>query len=146
MNRGFGGPVAAVSPLNYEQHYESDLQIYTGELQQILQHGAHTVVAGGRFQGGDFQTENRELNGVVINGTSGSPLSFRVRQSEISGFDRESVYAYDHWQVCAPLILAAGVSYDRARFPSNYRYAPISDREETREQVSPKVGLILKRT
>ena len=144
LNRGFGGPVVAVSPLNYDQHYESELQIYTGELQQIWQRGAHTAVVGGRFQGGNFQTENDGQNGVVINGTNGLPLSYQLHQNDTSGFDRESLYAYDHWQICAPLLLAAGVSYDRVHFPANYRYAPISNGEETRDQVSPKVGLILK--
>ena len=140
LNRGFGGPVALVSPLIYDQHYRSDLEIYAGELQQIWQRSAHTVVAGGRFQGGNFHTENQESNGALAGGTA---VSFPVQQNETSDFDRESLYAYDHWQVCGPLLLAAGVTYDRVRFPVNYRYAPISDGEESRDRISPKAGLIL---
>jgi hypothetical protein len=35
-----------------------------------------------------------------------------------------------------------GVSYDNIRFPLNYRFAPITDDEDRKDQVSPKAGIV----
>jgi hypothetical protein len=57
FNRGrVGEPIRGVAPLVYDQHYQSDLDLYTAEMQQLWQHGDHTVVLGGRFQAGQFDT------------------------------------------------------------------------------------------
>jgi len=64
-----------------------------------------------------------------------------ITNSISSDFERQSVYVYDQWEVWSALLLSAGVSYDRLTFPGNFRYAPLSEGEETREQFSPKVGL-----
>lgn len=65
-----------------------------------------------------------------------------LQQSE-SDFERIGGYGYAHWQVVQPLRLIGGVSYDRLTYPINFRYAPISDREDTIDCVSPKAGAIL---
>jgi len=139
FNRGAGGPVVVAAPIIYDQEYRSELEFYSGEIQQIWQHGDHTVVAGGRFQFGEFETRTTLTNGVIPNV---GPLGFDINQSASANFLRVSAYAYEQWQMFPALLLVGGISYDRLTFPENYRYAPISAREETRDQLSPKAGLI----
>src|SRR5206468_9594033 len=49
---------------------------------------------------------------------------------------------YYHWQIFEPLRLTAGVSYDHLDFPRNIDIAPISQEQESKDQVSPKLGLV----
>lgn len=57
-------------------------------------------------------------------------------------FQRFSLYAYHQWQIFEPLQLIGGLSYDWLKFAENFRYAPISEEEDTVDQVSPKAGLV----
>ena len=139
LNRLFG-PISSVAPLFYRQDYRSDLELYSGDLQHILQHGDHTFVAGARYQQGEFETENEQSNGVLFNGGN---VSFPIEQRLQSDLERQSAYAYHHWQMLPQVFLVGGVSYDRVTFPENYRFAPILEAEETREQLSPKAGFIV---
>jgi outer membrane receptor protein involved in Fe transport len=41
-----------------------------------------------------------------------------------------------------PLLLTAGVSYDRLYYPQNFRTSPLASEQETDDQVSPKAGVI----
>jgi outer membrane receptor protein involved in Fe transport len=58
------------------------------------------------------------------------------------GFQRIGFYGYHSWQILDSLQLTAGLSYDRITFPSDFRFAPISDGEQTEDQFSPKAGVI----
>ena len=69
-------------------------------------------------------------------------MLFRSRQRTDNDFHRESAYAYHNWRVAAPLWLCAGVSYDHLSYPENALGAPLSDREISRDQLSPKGGFI----
>jgi len=53
-----------------------------------------------------------------------------------------SVYGYGQWRAVEPLQLMAGLAYDRLTFPENFRYAPLSSRQENKNQLSPKAGVI----
>jgi Tfp pilus assembly protein PilF len=143
LNRGSSGTVNAVLPLFYEQDYQYELEIFSAELQQLWQRGNHTLVLGGRFQSGNFNTENKQSNGEFFDGSTFDPIPFQPDQKVKSGFERTSAYAYDQWQVWPNFLLIGGLTYDRLRFPENYRYAPITDAEETRDRLSPKGGVIL---
>ena len=129
--------VAGVTPITIGQEYRSDLEIYTAEAQQIWRAGNHAIIAGGRVQAGDFETQNQHTNASFL------PFLFQNAPADLDqDFSRYSLYAYEQWQVVSPLMLIAGVSYDRLQFPANYRYAPLSELEQTEDQVSPKAGLI----
>lgn len=143
LDRGSSGTVNAVLPLFYEQDYQYELEIFGAEIQQLWQCGSHTLILGGRFQAGDFNTVNRQNNGVFFNGSSFVPIPFEPDQTVSPGFERVSGYAYDQWQVWPDFLLIGGLAYDRLRFPENYRYAPITDAEETRDRLSPKAGVII---
>jgi tetratricopeptide (TPR) repeat protein len=139
------GPLESVYPLLYEQDYRNELDLYTTELQQILQRGDHTFVAGGRFQSGEFHTRNQQGTqspGRYFDGTNLFDLPFAIDQRNTSNVDRESLYLYDQWQFWPTLLLVGGVSYDRVNFPENTRYAPLATTSDTRDQLSPKAGLI----
>lgn len=134
-----------VEPFFISQSYLSDLEIYSAELQQIWQRGRHTTVAGGRYQGGQFDTHSLQVGPF---GTDN--IGFITPDSETPAqqtnyavcFERLSFYGYHQWQVLDPLWIVAGISYDWIKFPANFRAAPISPERKTVDQVSPKAGLI----
>jgi hypothetical protein len=128
--------------------YRSEFEGYTAELQHIQRLGSHTAVIGSRFQGGEFDTRSRSGQSTPVTfvmGTNVSSLPFSspgATNSAASDFQRLSVYAYDTWEIIEPVLLTAGVSYDRLEYPVNFRDPPVRSDEETTERVSPKAGLI----
>jgi hypothetical protein len=57
-------------------------------------------------------------------------------------FERTSVYGYAQRPVTDSLLMVAGLSYDSLTYPRNFRAAPLSDREASVDQISPKAGAI----
>jgi outer membrane receptor for monomeric catechols len=113
--------------------YHSDLEAYSGELQHFFQTHQNTLIFGGRFQAGWNDTHSqldRALQGAVTDQDIDTDLS------------RVSVYAYEHWQILEPLQLSAGVSYDHLHYPKNIDTSPITSKEDSKDQVSPKAGLL----
>ena len=134
-----------------ELGYRSKLEIYTAELQQIFEWRNHTLVFGARYQTGTFDTHNSLTNFTsrqYAAGTNVSVISLpnslfpepAVNQSFRPSMERVAGYVYDEWQIFDPLLLSVGLSYDYLQFPQNYRSAPISDGEQSEDQVSPKAG------
>lgn len=132
----------AVKSLTMHEHYANQLAIYSGELQQIWQTSEHNTVLGMRIQCGDFDTHNLQLNPSDVVGYFPVPPEPAALQDSHTIFERFTIYAYHQWQVAAPLQLIGGVTCDWLKFPENFRTAPISDAQETMDQVSPKAGLI----
>jgi outer membrane receptor protein involved in Fe transport len=121
------------NPALFSLDYQSELEAYSAEAQQIWQTPQHTLVAGVRYQVGWSDTDStldRQLTGVVAD------------QDVDTDLDRISVYAYENWRLLDSLLLTAGVSYDRLHFPRNIDTAPITDEEATKDRVSPKAGLL----
>jgi tetratricopeptide (TPR) repeat protein len=120
--------LARSSPAALE--YRTEFEAYTAELQQICQQEKHTSVMGARYQVGGFDTQSR--------------LGFAtpLAQDLSPDFQRLNFYGYHHWQMAEPLLLTVGLSYDRLKYPSNFRVPPITSREGTDDQVSPKAGII----
>ena len=116
----------------FNLNYHRDNEFYTAEVQQILELNPHTFILGSSYQNGRISTE-AELQQL------GTPMS--VQQID-SNLDRFSAYGYYQWRIFEPLALTAGVTYDHLRFPGNALSAPINDSEVSKDQVSPKVGLI----
>jgi Tfp pilus assembly protein PilF len=119
----------------------SDLVIYSAELQQLWQTPANTLVAGVRYQAGwpDTTVDMTRDRGTLV------PASQRftnLNQSVEAEIERVSAYAYDFWQMLPTLRLTLGVSYDRLYYPVNIDTVPITNEQETRDQASPKVGLL----
>jgi len=125
------------------QRYDSELKIYSGELQHIAQLEPFALILGGRVQGGEFDTVNEHRL------TGGDPYDFGTfngvnppPQESEARFERETIYAYATWRVVEPLQFVAGVAGDWLEFPVNYRYAPVSDGTDRASDVLPKAGFI----
>jgi hypothetical protein len=108
-------------------HYETDLEAWSGELQQLWQNEVHSLIVGGRVQSGTAPT-------TLFTDLTGPPSTLDHE------LDRYSAYGYYNWQVAEPLKLQAGVSYDYLNFPRNSTVAPFSDQQRHTDQVSPKAG------
>jgi outer membrane receptor protein involved in Fe transport len=125
----------SVMPLPFEVDYRREFEAYTAELQQIWQIPQNTVVAGARYQIGWADTTSQ----VDYPFNVPSLISSQDFSTEL---ERISFYAYDQWQPFDSLLLSAGVSYDHLNYPRNIDTSPITDDETSKEQVSPKAGII----
>ena len=143
-----GGPVAQAELMWAEVHYRNRLEIYTAELQQIWQQANHTTILGGRFQNGNFRSENLQTNPVVLGDIIGyfDPAVPMADQDFRTDFQRLGFYGYHYWQILPSLQLLGGVAYDRITYPENFRAPPLSDGETEAEQLSPKAGFIWRPT
>jgi lipoprotein NlpI len=125
--------------------FDNESELYTAELQQIWQQGDFTTIAGTRFQFGDFQLDNSLFNGGAVVDLffatipQGQPWADQHLTTE---FRRSSTYIYEHWQALDSLKLIGGLTYDWMDYPNNIWSAPVTDGQETRDQLSPKAGLI----
>jgi tetratricopeptide (TPR) repeat protein len=118
--------------------YRSEIEAYSAELQHIWQTPQQTLVVGGRYQAGSVEASNDLQHQPVL---APAPVELFSRDVD-ARLDRISVYGYESWQIFDDLQLTAGVSYDRLTYPRNVDTSPIEDREKSRDQVSPKAGLI----
>lgn len=127
-----------IIPLDLDYH--NTFTTYTGELNQIWETDQNTLVFGARFQSGEFHTSDRLDNPPPF-----AAAFFNVPASAHdfeASLERQSYYAYDTFRPFRSLSLTAGVSYDRLTFPTNYRNAPITAGEDSRDRLSPKAGVI----
>ena len=122
--RDSNGDVTSGFRFRYPVEYNSDFEAYSAEVQQIWQQHNHTLIAGGRFQTGE--------NDVTVD----MPAVQRVDTS----LQRYNIYTYYYWQVLDPLKLMAGISYDNLDYPENADLPPISSRQISKDQISPKAG------
>ena len=137
VQRDVAGSITNLIPGSIQQNYQSDFEVYSGEAQQIWEREKITLIAGGRFQKGDVQTDNEHGNPSFF------PFSFAMPlQTTTADIERLSGYLYAYWRVVSPLQLIGGVSYDRLRYPVNFRFAPISAGEDVKDQWSPKTGFV----
>jgi tetratricopeptide (TPR) repeat protein len=135
-----GVTLASVQGVTMQEHLVNELEIYSGEVQQIWQTPEHNTIIGTRAQYGHFQSTVLQDQPSTLNAVFSDPAA---QQDITSLFKRISVYGYHQWQVFDPLQLIGGVTYDRLIFPENFQSAPVSGTDRTVDQVSPKAGLIL---
>jgi lipoprotein NlpI len=133
FQRDSGGALLDAGQIVLPLQYRNELEIYTTELQHIWQHGDYRLISGGRFQTGNFRTQNEAPDFFFVPATSGTSKSH---------LDRMSLYGYGHWQPLEWLLLVGGVSYDWLKYPENFRASPVNANESRTDQVSPKAGFI----
>ena len=129
-----GQTVAVQQPPFFGLKFDSDITLYTAELQQLFETANQSLILGARYQHGDVDTAatlSRTLTGVVTAQTNGTSL------------ERKELYAYYSVRPFEPLWLYGGVSYDQLRFPENTDLPPISGEEQTKDLLAPKAGLML---
>ena len=110
--------------------WESELEAYSAELQQIIQTPKHTLLVGGRYQAGDLDTRST----LVSNGTT-------LAQDLGNSLARANGYAYYTLRPIEPLRLTAGLSYDHLEYPVNSEIPPLTHGEQRNSQWSPKAGI-----
>jgi outer membrane receptor protein involved in Fe transport/Flp pilus assembly protein TadD len=119
--------------------YRGRFDIYTSELNQIFQGERQSLVLGGRFQFGRFETQD------TLGGAQGNAAFFATppAKADLSeNFHRLSLYAYYTWEMLPHFYLTPGVTYDRMVYPDNFRFVPITSGTTRQERVSPKLGLV----
>lgn len=129
----------------FDVDYRNNFEIYGAEFQQILTFGPQSVLFGGRYQAGEFETQAR------LSDFANDPLSLEasnlqypvIDQRTNREFERLSLYLYSNLHLTRWLTLSGGLSYDRLKYPSNFSNVPIDDREAWLRGVNPKVGLTL---
>jgi len=134
------GTIYATDFEPFDVDYHSQLEIYTGELNQILQWNRITLSAGVRFQSGSFETQAR-----LDNPPPGVAPLFDDPAADASSndnFERLTGYGYLIVEPLDLLWLTAGLAYDDIRYPSNFRQPPISSGEDHRSQLGPKAAVV----
>jgi len=134
--------LSGVRGITMHERFVGKLEIYSGELQQIWQQPSHNTILGARVQYGHFQTANLQNLPSTAGFLFPDPPAPAAQQDINSLFRRISVYAYHQWEIIDSLELIGGLTYDRMAFPENFRTAPISAKEQTANDISPKAGLI----
>lgn len=141
LGKDVDGNLLGLLPFEARQDYRSELEIYTAEVQQIVQASQFTTVVGAGIQDGDFATRNVQEN-FRDDLLDLFPSPVIADQQLSTRFQRVSLYGYEQWQLVNTLRLVGGLSYERLVTPENYRFGPISPGTETHSHVLPKAGLI----
>jgi Tfp pilus assembly protein PilF len=140
----FGAKAVVTDPLGtpgvdpFNLQYQSQWEIYTAELSQILQRAQHTDVFGARYEEGRVNAQDILSNPAI------APSAFALPEVSAANADLErfSAYEYHSWEIVDGLMLIGGVSFDHLRYPANFRAPPLSSGESERDQWSPKAALI----
>lgn len=139
------GPITKIGSGGFDFEYAAEFETYSAELQQIVTLGPDTIIAGARFQGGEFETHVRLTdfqNGLDPETGALFPIP-PARQDYAVDFERLNLYLYNIWHVTPWLSITGGVTYDSLNYPENFRNPPINGNETSADEVSPKVGLTL---
>ena len=141
------GVVAPFPPQEFpfDISYRSEFEIYGAELNQILQRDRHSLVLGGSFQSGSFETSDRLALGAGFSTNpfysvifSNPPTERVTRES----YERFSGYGYYTLEAHRNLHVTGGVAYDQVKFPENHRDSPIAPGATRRDQAGPKAALV----
>jgi tetratricopeptide (TPR) repeat protein len=125
--------------------YLGRFEIWSGELNQIVEANHHTLIAGLRCQDGTFDTSDTLLtNAFTSNGRFFGHPAAQTRQ--IADFSRLAAYGYDNWELLPGFLLIGGLTYDRLVFPRNFLATPISGGSTSRDLIGPKAGLVFSPT
>jgi Flp pilus assembly protein TadD len=132
-------PVNQLGAFPFDVDYRNDLEIYSLELNQVYQTASQTLVAGARFQAGDFRASDL----VIASDPNSRPLFAPPPTHEVrEGFGRFAGYAYYTHEIVEHLFVTGGFAYDQVTYPRDYRDVPLSPGQATRSQISPKAGLV----
>jgi tetratricopeptide (TPR) repeat protein len=131
------GQLAGVLSSDFDISYRSQFVTWISEVNQIFQGPRNTLILGGRFQTGEFETQNSLANLY-------STLLFpTTNYTVVEPMQRWSIYGYDTWEALpAQLWLTAGLVYDTLDYPANFRQVPISAGQASTSSLGPKGALV----
>jgi len=134
-----GGAISEVSKNYFDSAMSQRFTIYSFEMEHIWKTSLNTAIGGWRIQDGTFDSSAMltlvdPLQNVPVysNPADGQTIS--------KGFNRESIYFYDYFDVSRWLTLIAGASWDRMVRPDDFRIAPFSNLEQRDERRNGKAG------
>jgi Flp pilus assembly protein TadD len=130
---------------HFDASYHGKLEIYTAELNQILQSTRLTLSVGARYQSGTFDTAARLYNPTSPSGSNldrlfGGAATDTIYTSE--GFERITGYGYLTVEPLDRLWFTGGLAYDELTYPRNFRNPPISSGQDHRDQLGPKAAVV----
>jgi outer membrane receptor protein involved in Fe transport len=124
----FQGPYASTDILS------RTLNLNSIEAQHIYQSDMHTIIVGGRYQNESMESGNSM--GQLL-----TPFPLNTLSAVKNDFERLSFYGYYQLKLFDSLHLTAGATYDWERFPLNVNGPPLSNQEDERGRLSPKLGV-----
>jgi cytochrome c-type biogenesis protein CcmH/NrfG len=134
--------VSSASSLPFDINQMTRFEVWTVELNQIFQDDHQRLIAGGKFQSGDFHTVDEVL---LSAGSTGFQSFFNNPPAALNvhdRFDRYAAYAYYTRELFPNFSLTAGLSYERMTYPENFRSPPAAEGSTTRQQFNPKAALV----
>ncbi|HEY3854611.1 MAG TPA: FecR domain-containing protein [Verrucomicrobiae bacterium] len=134
------GTINGAANVPFDYNYRESFEVYGAELNQILQWDRVLVVAGGRYQSGEFHTQDQFSNPT-------GPYTSYFSSSDYTGdttglFQRVTGYGYLTVEPLNHLWLTGGVAADDEKFPSLFRNPPVLPGEQSRSQIGPKAALV----
>ena len=131
------GAVVGTDTQPFDVWLADNMEIYTAELQQIVQKEKFSVIAGARWQGGqiDFSDSlaNPPLPPFLLPPASGS---FSEPFQRVGGYGYLTVEPVDK------LWLTGGAAYDAVKYPANFRSLPESAGTDERHLLEPKGAFV----
>ena len=130
-------------PISLIEQYHATLTAYFVEAQQLLSLApGHDTIAGVRYQYGSLHVDNTQI--VPLNQPPYFPAPNQpASQQDLSmQIEHLGAYVYHRWEIVDQLWLQVGLTYDWIELPENFLYAPLSSLEETKDQLSPKAGVV----
>lgn len=132
------------------ENYQNNLVIYSAEAQQILESGDFSVIAGARYQYGQFNTQSAlGASTTTLFGNTSTiffgvpPLgSSDLNQNDFSVIQRAGTYGYLSLGRDGPLQLLVGGSFDWLHYPDDYLNPPLVSGAKNESEFSPKAGFI----
>jgi Tfp pilus assembly protein PilF len=129
---------AASFPLNgFDVGLHDRVLIYSAEICQIIQEDKFTLIAGGRWQGGQFSYSD-----TLTNPAFASDFSLATNQSFSEPFQRLEGYGYLTVEPMDKLRLTGGFAYDDMKYPANFRTLPESGGTSERHLPEPKAAFV----
>ncbi len=136
------GAILGVNAAPFDFQTRREFEIYTAEMMHIQKIKKHHLLAGVRYQDGEFETQSRLS--VIRPNFAGGFMTPAFERTDVVNFQRLSLYAYDYWQPKPWLTITGGASWDRIDHPLNFRNPPTSGEQTQNERVSAKAGFTLK--
>lgn len=134
------GDVLGVTSAPFSFGTSREFEIYSAEIQHIIQRENNTLIFGGRWQTGEIHTRSRLVIDRPAFGYGGFPTP-AASQSSSTDIDRLSGYIYDYWSPLPDLTLIGGLSWDHIDHPVNFRNPPVSDLQRDEQGFSAKAGV-----
>jgi len=124
----------------FDASYREKFEIYTAELNQICQWDRVTLVAGGRYQSGEFRTQDQYANPSANYAPLFAPTPYGGSSTGL--FQRVTGYSYLTVEPLDHLWLTGGLAADEEKFPFGFRNPPDASGEDNRSQLGPKAALV----